>query len=73
MAPNSNEGSLKISSPRAVYRAVATHYVKSIWQSWSFQVVEQGCRAHGKGLTGTIQRQIQTENVASSGGAYEMR
>jgi hypothetical protein len=54
-------------------RAASKQYVKSIWQSWSFQVVEQGCRAHSKGLTGTIQRQIQTATVVSSGGAYEMR
>lgn len=43
------------------YRAVATHHVRSMWQSWSFQVVEQGCRAHSKGFTGTIHRQIQIE------------
>ena len=72
MVPNSNEGSFRKVLHEQSFRAVATHYVKSIWQSWSFQVVEQGCRAHSNRLTGTIHRQIQIETVVSSEGGCGM-
>jgi hypothetical protein len=72
IVPTSKRAPLKM-LPLAVFVAVATHHVKSIWQSWSFQVVEQGMSRSQRETYRDIHRHIPIETVVSSEGDYRMR